>query len=72
MFSNFFPNNVPFELRSEVKVRVNQVYPHAGNSMCKSSVVGGKWHEEGPESHQQDWRETEVADSWDPESFRPC
>lgn len=47
MFPNFLPNNVPLELRSEVKIGVNHVRktgkcaPEAGNSMCKSPVVGG-------------------------------
>lgn len=78
MFPNFLPNNVPLELRSEVKIGVNHVRktgecaPEAGNSTCKSPVLEGVWCVEGPENQQHDWRETEVADTWDPESFRSC
>lgn len=47
--------------------------PYMRETVCEKALwLDRVWHVEGPENQQHDWRETEVADTWDPESFRPC
>lgn len=45
--------------------------PHMRETVCEKALwLERVWHVEGPENQQRDWRETEVADGWDPESLR--